>query len=263
MSLMRWMARIIAFGGIAVVIIIIGSVALAFCTAPPPYPAAISSGSSAATSTWPIIRPKRLYHHRHNAAGPRIASPSAPFRPRGRLRGAARVPERGKRMSTYTYDLPASPEQLQAIGMVAAEWSYLESIVVTAIWALGYVTEDNAVGHAIIGYRMPDRLKMLRKHFRLRWPDDKDGAETLDKLCGEIRLAGNRRRDVVHGLWVRGDYGSPKIATVVERGSVVKEKSSQKAWQIEAVAALIAEKSRTLQDFLHAKGVVSPDPSAS
>jgi hypothetical protein len=80
MSLMRWTARIIAFGGIAVEIIIIGSVALAFCTAPPPYPAAISSGSSAATSTWPIIRPKRLYHHRHNAAGSRSrkGSPALP-----------------------------------------------------------------------------------------------------------------------------------------------------------------------------------------
>jgi hypothetical protein len=159
-------------------------------------------------------------------------------------------------MSTYTYDLPATQGQLKAVGMVAAEWSYLESIVVTAIWALGYVNDN-----AIIAYRMPDRLKMLRKHFRLRWPDDKDGAETLDKLCGKIRLAGNRRRDVVHGLWVRGDYGSPKIATVIERGSLVKEKRGQKAWQIEAVAGLIAEQSRTLQDFLHAKGVVSPDPS--
>jgi hypothetical protein len=150
--------------------------------------------------------------------------------------------------------------QLKAIGMVAAEWSYLESIVVSAIWALGYVNEDNAAGRAIIAYRMPDRLKILRKHFRLRWPDDEEGADTLDRLCEEIRRAGHKRRDMVHGLWVRGDYGSPKIATVIERGSVVKEKRGQKARQIEAVAALIAEKSRALQDFLHAKGVASPDP---
>jgi hypothetical protein len=68
MSLMRWTARIIAFGGIAVVIIIIGSVALAFCTAPPPYPAAISAGSSAATSTWPMVNP----HHAANRRSARI-----------------------------------------------------------------------------------------------------------------------------------------------------------------------------------------------
>jgi hypothetical protein len=72
-------------------------------------------------------------------------------------------------MSTYTYDLPATPEQLKAIGMVAAEWSYLESVVETAIWRLLDLDEDD--GRAITtNVRMRDRLDMLRTLFRLRRP---------------------------------------------------------------------------------------------
>ena len=156
-------------------------------------------------------------------------------------------------MSTYVYDLPATDEQLKAIGMVAAEFSYLESIVETAIWAL-----DEDTGRKISTDRMRARLKILRKLYRQRWPDDEAGAKKLDKLCGEIRSAGDKRNDLIHALWVRGELGSPKIATVIERGSVVKEKRGQKPWQIEAVAALIADRSRALQKFLHDTGVVSP-----
>jgi hypothetical protein len=42
-------------------------------------------------------------------------------------------------MSTYTYNLPATPEQLQAIGMVATEWQRLESIIDGGIWSLAGV----------------------------------------------------------------------------------------------------------------------------
>jgi hypothetical protein len=155
-------------------------------------------------------------------------------------------------MAAYTYDLPASDEQLKAVGMVAAEFSYLESIVETAIWAL-----DEDTGREISTDRMRARLKILRKLYRQRWPDDEAGAKKLDKLCEEIRSAGDKR-NLIHALWVRGELGSPKIATVIERGSVVKENRGQKPWQIEAVAALIADRSRALQKFLHDTGVVSP-----
>ena len=127
-------------------------------------------------------------------------------------------------MSTYTYDLPATPEQLQAIGMVAAEFSYLDSIVETAIWAL-----DEEVGREISTNRMLDRRKILRKLFRLRWPDDEEGAKKLHKLCEEIAGAADKRNELIHALWVRGELGSPKIATVIERGTLVRERRGKKA----------------------------------
>ena len=73
-------------------------------------------------------------------------------------------------MSAYAYDLPATPAQLQAIGMVASEWSYLESIVETAIWQLAPLAED--AGRAITTHvGMRARLDMLRTLFRLRFED--------------------------------------------------------------------------------------------
>jgi hypothetical protein len=157
-------------------------------------------------------------------------------------------------MTIYTYDLPATDEQLQAVGMVAAEFSYLDSIVETAIWAL-----DEEEGREISTDRVRDRLKSLRKLFRQRWPDDEEGAKKLDNLCEQIRRAADKRNELVHALWVRGEFGSPKIATVIKRGTLVRERRGRKARQIEAVAALIADHSRALQGFLNDNGVVSPE----
>jgi hypothetical protein len=159
-------------------------------------------------------------------------------------------------MTTYTYDLPATPEQLQAIGMVAAEYSYLESIVETAIWQLALIDED--VGRAITTHaRLPMRLHMLRSLFRLR-SDDGDAAKTLDKLCEEInRDVSPGRNKLVHALWVTGDYASPMTFTVKARGTLRKQKGGKPASAIEGVAALIRDRSRALQGFLEANGVIS------
>jgi hypothetical protein len=162
----------------------------------------------------------------------------------------------GITLSTYIYDLPATSEQLQAIGMVASEWSYLESIVETAIWELAYVGED--VGRAITTHvGMRARLDMLRTLFRLR-SDDEEAATKLDKLCERIDRAARKRNELVHALWVRGDYGSPMTLTVMARGTLQRERTGKHAKEIESVAALIADRSRALQEFLEAKGVVSP-----
>lgn len=163
-------------------------------------------------------------------------------------------------MTAYTYDLPATPEQLQAIGMVAAEYSYLESIVETAIWELASLDED--VGRAITTHvAMRPRLHMLRTLFRLRRSADGEGAKKLDKLCGEIdgeKGVSPQRNNLVHAMWVTGDYGSPMTFTVRARGTLTKEKTGKHAKEIEGVAARIRDRSRALQEFLEDKGIVSP-----
>lgn len=159
-------------------------------------------------------------------------------------------------MSSYIYDLPATSEQLQAIGMVASEWSYLESIVETAIWELAYLGED--IGRAITTHvGMRTRLDMLRTLFRLR-SDDERAATKLDKLCDKIDRAARKRNELVHALWVRGEYGSPMTLTVMARGTLQQEKGGKHAKEIESIAALIADRSRALQGLLEDHGVVSP-----
>jgi hypothetical protein len=139
--------------------------------------------------------------------------------------------------------------------MVASEWSYLESIVETAIWQLAPLAED--AGRAITTHLgMRARLHMLRTLFRLRF-DDEEAAKKLDKLCDKIEKAASKRNNLVHALWVRGDFGSPQTLTVLARGTLVKEKAGKHAKAIERVAALIADHSRALQEFLEGHGVVS------
>jgi hypothetical protein len=50
-------------------------------------------------------------------------------------------------MSGYKFNLPVKSDQLEAIGMVATEWAYLESIIEAAIWSLAWLDEDR--GEAI------------------------------------------------------------------------------------------------------------------
>jgi hypothetical protein len=129
-------------------------------------------------------------------------------------------------------------------------------VVETAIWRLLDIDEDD--GRALTTHvGMRDRLNMLRTLFRLRRPDD---AEKLDSLCEKIddKLS-HQRNELVHTLWVTGEYGSPMTLTVKARGTLEKTKRGISAKDIEAVAARIRDRSVALQDFLDSKGVVSPE----
>ena len=157
-------------------------------------------------------------------------------------------------MSAYTYDLPATAQQREAIGMVASEWSYLESIVNTAIWNLASVGED--VGMAITTHvPLPTRFHMLEALFRLRHGDA--SADTLRTEIEDIRSnVMPQRNEIVHALWVLGDFGSPMIYTVKARGRVYQSKAGKSAGQIRDVAALIKQRSTALQDFLSGHGAL-------
>ena len=136
-------------------------------------------------------------------------------------------------MTAYTYDLPASDEQLKAVGMVAAEYSYLESIVETAIWAL-----DEDAGREISTDRMRARLKILRKLYRQRWPDDEAGANKLDKLCEEIRSA---ECDLI-GLYLEENSYSMSAAVIEEKRKSVPSTPQG--------GVILSSCVRSLRDFL-------------
>lgn len=159
-------------------------------------------------------------------------------------------------MSNYTYSLPATPEQLKAIGMVATEWQRLESIVDGAIWSLAGVSED--VGLAITTYlNVPTRLDMLKTLFHLQRGEGAAN-DRLSKFCKEIRQnLSPKRGEIVHSEWVRGDYGSPMTFTVEARGKLKATKVAMPAQRIREAAALIAHKSDELERFLQDHDVLS------
>jgi hypothetical protein len=160
-----------------------------------------------------------------------------------------------KSVTGYTYNLPATPEQLEAIGMVATEWQRLESIVDAGIWSLAGVSED--VGLAITAnLNVPTRLDMLRTLFHLRRGDG-PANDQLSKACHTIRQTLSRKRgEIVHSEWVKGDHGSPMTFTVEARGKLKAEKVAMPAQQIRDTAALIAQQTDSLEQFLEDHGVL-------
>jgi len=69
----------------------------------------------------------------------------------------------------YQFDLSPQSDQLEAIGMVAVEWSYLESVIDAAIWNLSNVPSE-AFGEAITTHLSGRaRLDMLSTLFHLTY----------------------------------------------------------------------------------------------
>jgi hypothetical protein len=158
-------------------------------------------------------------------------------------------------MSAYIYNLPATPEQLQAIGMVATEWQRLESVIDAAIWNLAGLWED--VGLAITAnLNVPTRLDMLRTLFHLQRGDG-PANDQLSKYCHEIRHDLSRKRsEIVHAEWVRGDHGSPMTFAVQARGKLKAGKVAMPATKIRAAAGLIAQEADGLERFLQEHGAL-------
>lgn len=153
-------------------------------------------------------------------------------------------------MTDYTFNLPVKPKQLEAIGMVACEWSYLESIIEAAIWKLSDFYDFDRAAAITAHLGMPTRLHMLETLFRLQHGDI-DATRTLRKKCETIRneLSGQRGA-IIHTRWVEGEYGSPMSYTVRARGKLVRTKKGLSHSEIRACAAAIADQAERLLAFL-------------
>jgi hypothetical protein len=163
-------------------------------------------------------------------------------------------------MSGYQFTLPVKSNQLEAIGMVAVEWAYLESIVEAAIWNLAYIWDNDTAASVTTHLGMPARLDILMTLFRLR-TNDETQIKNLQKMCGNIRGDLSRQRgEVVHTRWIEGDAGSPMIYLVRARGKLERTKRGSPAVKIREVAGLIAAQSRELREFLEQRGIVFDAP---
>lgn len=159
-------------------------------------------------------------------------------------------------MTDYQFNLPVRSDQLEAIGMVACEWSYLESIIEAAIWNLAYISKRETGMSITTHLGMPSRLDMALTLFHQSFGDGDDYIG-FKKRCEHIRkILSPKRGGVIHTRWVEGEYGSPMQFMVRARGKLEHEKRGRPASEIRDVASQIAAQSAQLSDLLAHLGVV-------
>jgi hypothetical protein len=160
--------------------------------------------------------------------------------------------------SSYTFDLPVTRDQLEAIGMVVVEWSYLESMVDAAIWTVAAVFNQD-FGEAITAHiPILGRLSILATLYRLDREHSHAPADDRDQqlsefqtILGRIEPLQRKRNKLVHGRWVRGDQGSPMMYLVQARGHLRRERLGWNSGEIRQVAADIAVQSEALRALFH------------
>lgn len=160
--------------------------------------------------------------------------------------GTAAGTSRAVGRSPY-FDLPASPEQLEAVGRIAAAWSYLESVLEAAIWSLCVLEESR--GRALTTH-MNLKMRIESLQTLLHVLGDDESARELSRRRKRIEKLGQKRNEIVHGLWVRGEYGSPMILSVRARGTLEQRKAGRPASAMFTLADTIAETAFDLREML-------------
>ena len=160
----------------------------------------------------------------------------------------------------YTFDLPPRPDQLQAIGMVAVEWSYLESVMDVAIGNLASIHEQSSMEALTVHLPTKARLDMLATLFHLKcdravdqwFPTEGDLAKKraeFEQIKRSINSLATKRNEVVHSRWVVGVQGSPLTYAVQARGRLKRTIKGVPAAEMLSIAQQIQEQSRTLIKF--------------
>ena len=150
----------------------------------------------------------------------------------------------------YKFDLPPSSEQLEAIGMVAVEWSYLESTIDAAIGILAGMTDFDALAAMTTHLHFRQRLDMLAALHSLDASRSDDNRAELKSVCSVCDRLSRKRNTIVHSRWIRGDFGSPMIMEVQARGRVERNPLRLSAEQIRGIAADIASATTRLTNVL-------------
>ena len=173
-------------------------------------------------------------------------------------------------MSDYTSDLPVQPKQLEAIGLVAAEWSYLESVVEAAIWNLSYMQDQDIAAAVTTHLAWRSRCEMLATLFdldckrRSQFEElSTDAEKVLRDECKVIRrdlesLAA-KRNEVVHSRWVTGSHGSPLVYAVSARGKFARTTRGLPDAEIRGLAQRIAEQASRVRLFFGVGEIEDPE----
>jgi hypothetical protein len=152
----------------------------------------------------------------------------------------------------YKFDLPPRADQLEAIGMVAVEWSYLESVIDGAIGTLAAIVDDAAMEAITTHIAFNTRLNMLTTLFHLRCdaqPEIAPQAAAFETIRRAIDVFAVKRNGIVHARWVRGLQGSPLTYVVQARGRLKRTRKGMPTAEILGIAQQIAEQSNKLRSF--------------
>ena len=150
----------------------------------------------------------------------------------------------------YTFNLPPKPDQLEAIGMVAVECAYLESVIDYAIgWLAGVEHLDTL--HAMTAHLTArHRLDMMSTLFHLRPDLTESQLKDFASVRAGIEKVLSRRNTVVHSRWIVGEYGSPLLFEIQARGRLKRNRLGMSAPKIREIAEEIALQTTRLHQVL-------------
>jgi hypothetical protein len=123
----------------------------------------------------------------------------------------------------YHFNLPLNRDQLEGIGMVAVEWSYLESILDWGIGTCAGIVGDDRLDAITAHLNVRARLQMLATLFRLQelTPEAHD---QFSDISTKVDALAARRNEVIHSRWITGEHGSPFFFVVKARGNLSRTK---------------------------------------
>lgn len=128
--------------------------------------------------------------------------------------------------------LPLTAEQMQAIGRVAAQWSFAQNVLEHLIWAL--IPIDTEAGRGITTHiQDTSRLDIIRALAALKHPGIYG---EIDGLLGRFNDLRNKRNTIVHSSWA-GNPGETAtgLKFSARGGKIQPNRSTWKADDIQAV----------------------------
>lgn len=151
---------------------------------------------------------------------------------------------------------PTTSLHLEAVGMIAMEWAWLEIIIEMAIWRLLRVR--GPIGTAVTRHIAPRvRLDILLSLADLKM--NEQDREQLARLIDRINKLTGPRNDLIHAEWtgVKKDTWPPvaRFHKRMARGHVIRHDHEVTPNQITAVATDIFKLSTDLLFFFESAGV--------
>lgn len=140
-------------------------------------------------------------------------------------------------MSEPNIELNLTPEHLQAIGLLSARWSFLESEIDFTVSALGSLVEDDQ----LLPASFQKRLKLWRKLARKMYEDDKVVADNAGLLVDAAKFLHDDRCYVLHGRI----FYRPTEPGVLQ----VESHKHRAEWRINRTITTVADIHRVIEEI--------------
>lgn len=157
------------------------------------------------------------------------------------------------------------PDHLRAIGLVIAEWSYMEYVVGWSVAELAAGRsiqkqgDEPAARILVTGMEFRTALGLLGSLAAVRFPND---ADAFSKITEKIRRLAGTRNTIAHARWHKGKRPGTIEALVFKAvGSLTAQAHAFTARELFGLAERIAAQRSELLDFLTSRGFwKKPEP---